>query len=130
MPGTDFLTVAVASLYNTTTAGTRVHVGMRLQSGTLPAIVIEQMNAERGTIGRSSGLRRYSWKISAIDNTMTAATTLAEAASVQARDYLNNAGHTTVCTSLPVIEDPISGDGDEQLPAVSSLTLETMIGDY
>lgn len=128
MPSANLLTAAVAALIDNTDAEQRVHVGSRLQSGSLPALVIEQLSAERAALTSSSttSLVRHQWRISAVASTMIDARQLASLAATVAASNMNVEGFTTYRISEPVLEEPQSGEGDEQEPAVASLTLETL----
>lgn len=129
MPAYNILTLAVASISNGgTTAGSRVHVGSRLQSGTLPAVVVEQISSERATLGTgsSASLVRHAWRLSAIAQTMTEARALAESAASYATPNMTSLGYVTYRTTETVVEEPQSGEGDEEQPAAASLTLETL----
>lgn len=128
MPATNLLAEAVMAIVDYTTAEDRVHVGARLQSGALPAVVIEQLSAERATIGPAgaSGTVRHQWKLNAIASDMIVARDLAKNAADYAVFNMTTGGYTTFRVSEVVVEEPQSGEGDEQQPAVASLTLETL----
>lgn len=126
MPASNLLAEAVAAIVGNTDADDRVHVGSRLQSGTLPAVVVEQLSSERATIGASgTGRVRHQWKLNAIADDMVEARNVANAAADYAIFNMTAGGHPTYRISEALVEEPQSGEGDEQEPATASLTLET-----
>lgn len=128
MPASNLLSEAVLAIMDYTTAQDRVHVGSRLQSGALPAVVIEQISSERATIGAAgaAGTVRHQWRLSAIASDMIFAMDLAKNAADYAVFNMTSGGYTTYRVSEAVVEEPQSGEGDEQQPSIASLTLETL----
>lgn len=128
MPATNVLAEAVAAIMDNTVAEGRVHVGARLQSGALPAVVIEQLSSERAALGSGStiSLVRHDLRVSAIAADMATARLTASSAADYAVLNMTFAGYVTFRTSEVVVEEPQSGEGDEQQPSVASLTIQTL----
>ena len=112
-----------------TSAGSRVSVGLRLQSAALPALVISVQGSERAALGASGSvsLVRYTYAINAVAETMADALTLAGTAAgvVQSEFALTN--YSTYRIQEPQLADASPGEGDEQMPAIASVILETLL---
>jgi hypothetical protein len=106
-----------------TTAGARVYTGSRLQSSTLPALVVEVPDGATATVGAS--IDRYTVVIRAVCETMADAQTLAAAAVVKLRTSAAaaNAQHVVLEDQYPMLDEPVVGEGDETEPAICSSNL-------
>lgn len=106
-----------------TAAANRVHIGARLQSGELPALVVRMPTGESSAVGDT--LHVYTLELSAVANTMINAQTLVAAAVTKLRDYIvaQNAQNCVVESTYAPIDDPVVGEGDEAEPAVVTANL-------
>lgn len=107
-----------------TTAGTRVSVGARLQSTTLPALVIDLTEGSAAALPSTTrNLYQYSLSMSSVADTMLAAQSLSDAAVALVKTgALTNGG----CAYEPVyavIQPPNVGEGDEVEPAIVTATM-------
>ena len=110
-----------------TTAGTRVSVGARLQSTTLPALVIDLTEGSAAALPSTTrNLYQYSLSMSSVADTMLAAQSLSDAAVALVKTgALTNDG----CAYEPVyavIQPPNVGEGDEVEPAIVTATMSIM----
>lgn len=115
--------VAALTAATQTAAGSRVHVGARLQSGELPALVVEIPSGQSAAVGDT--MHVYEVRLAAIAATMVAAQTLSAAAITKLRAYVIalNAANVVLENEFAPIEEPIAGEGDEVQPAVVSANL-------
>lgn len=116
----------ISAIGTATAAGTRVHVGQRLESGALPALIVRITSGpEYVALGQSSGDRliRADVQISAIADTMSAAGSLVEAAVAKLDTHYSNSDGCVVETQGRTIDDPTSGEGDEAEPYVANQTV-------
>ena len=110
-----------------TAAGTRVSVGARLQSTTLPALVIDLTEGSAAALPSTTrNLYQYSLSMSSVADTMLAAQSLSDAAVALVKTgALINGG----CAYEPVyavIQPPNVGEGDEVEPAIVTATMTIM----
>lgn len=110
-----------------TTAGSRVSVGARLQSTTLPALVIDLTEGSAAALPSTTrNLYQYSLSMSSVADTMLAAQSLSDAAVALVKTgALTNGG----CAYEPVyavIQPPNVGEGDEVEPAIVTATMTIM----
>ena len=110
-----------------TAAGTRVSVGARLQSTTLPALVIDLTEGSAAALPSTTrNLYQYSLSMSSVADTMLAAQSLSDAAVALVKTgALTNGG----CAYEPVyavIQPPNVGEGDEVEPAIVTATMSIM----
>ena len=110
-----------------TTAGSRVSVGARLQSTTLPALVIDLTEGSAAALPSTTrNLYQYSLSMSSVADTMLAAQSLSDAADALVKTgALTNDG----CAYEPVyavIQPPNVGEGDEVEPAIVTATMTIM----
>ena len=110
-----------------TTAGSRVSVGARLQSTTLPALVIDLTEGSAAALPSTTrNLYEYSLSMSSVADTMLAAQSLSDAAVALVKTgALTNGG----CAFEPVyavIQPPNVGEGDEVEPAIVTATMTIM----
>ena len=110
-----------------TTAGSRVSVGARLQSTTLPALVIDLTEGSAAALPSTTrNLYQYSLSMSSVADTMLAAQSLSDAAVALVKTgALTNDG----CAYEPVyavIQPPNVGEGDEVEPAIVTATMSIM----
>ena len=110
-----------------TTAGSRVSVGARLQSTTLPALVIDLTEGSAAALPSTTrNLYQYSLSMSSVADTMLAAQSLSDAAIALVKTgALTNGG----CAYEPVyavIQPPNVGEGDEVEPAIVTATMTIM----
>ena len=110
-----------------TTAGSRVSVGARLQSTTLPALVIDLTEGSAAALPSTTrNLYQYSLSMSSVADTMLAAQSLSDAAVALVKTgALTNGG----CAYEPVyavIQPPNVGEGDEVEPAIVTATMSIM----
>ena len=110
-----------------TTAGSRVSVGARLQSTTLPALVIDLTEGSAAALPSTTrNLYQYSLSMSSVADTMLAAQSLSDAAVALVKTgALTNDG----CAYEPVyavIQPPNVGEGDEVEPAIVTATMTIM----
>ena len=110
-----------------TAAGTRVSVGARLQSTTLPALVIDLTEGSAAALPSTTrNLYQYSLSKSSVADTMLAAQSLSDAAVALVKTgALTNDG----CAYEPVyavIQPPNVGEGDEVEPAIVTATMSIM----
>lgn len=105
-----------------TTAGTRVHVGQRLESGTLPALVVRVQGVQRAALVEDSTkrLQLADVSVTAVAETMDGAADLVETAVANLTTYYAAADGCVVQTAGRRIDDPIQGDGDEAEPYVAT----------
>ena len=106
-----------------TAAGDRVHIGARLQSGALPALVVRMPTGESAAVGDT--LHVYTLELSAVAATMVSAQSLAAAAITKLRTYIvaQNASNCVIESTYAPIDDPVVGEGDEAEPAVCTANL-------
>lgn len=106
-----------------TAAADRVHIGARLQSGALPAIVVRMPSGESACVGDT--MHVYTVELAAVSATMVAAQTLAAAAVTKLRNYVVglNAANCVIESSFAPVDDPVVGEGDEAEPAVCTANL-------
>ena len=107
-----------------TAAGSRVSVGARLQSTTLPALVIDLTEGSAAALPSTTrNLYQYSLSMSSVADTMLAAQSLSDAAVALVKTgALTNGG----CAYEPVyavIQPPNVGEGDEVEPAIVTATM-------
>ena len=110
-----------------TAAGSRVSVGARLQSTTLPALVIDLTEGSAAALPSTTrNLYQYSLSMSSVADTMLAAQSLSDAAIALVKTgALTNGG----CAYEPVyavIQPPNVGEGDEVEPAIVTATMTIM----
>ena len=110
-----------------TAAGSRVSVGARLQSTTLPALVIDLTEGSAAALPSTTrNLYQYSLSMSSVADTMLAAQSLSDAAVALVKTgALTNDG----CAYEPVyavIQPPNVGEGDEVEPAIVTATMSIM----
>ena len=110
-----------------TAAGSRVSVGARLQSTTLPALVIDLTEGSAAALPSTTrNLYQYSLSMSSVADTMLAAQSLSDAAVALVKTgALINGG----CAYEPVyavIQPPNVGEGDEVEPAIVTATMTIM----
>jgi hypothetical protein len=110
-----------------TAAGNRVSIGARLQSVTLPAVVISITKGERGALGNKTNVTmRYEVTLSAIADLMTDAIALEDAAfeAIRVDGLATFPTVLAIRTSFGALEEPAIGEGDEQNPAICTSQLE------
>ena len=112
---------------SSTAAGSRVSVGARLQSTTLPALVIDLTEGSAAALPSTTrNLYQYSLSMSSVADTMLAAQSLSDAAVALVKTgALTNGG----CAYEPVyavIQPPNVGEGDEVEPAIVTATMTIM----
>ena len=107
--------VVEALINSATTAGSRVVVGARLQSQTLPAVVVTFSAGSRVALGNKT-LAMYEVSIASIADSMIAAQGLSD--SIADNMPLNLSSYAVVNTGFGVLDDPVVADGDEQNPAI------------
>ena len=112
---------------SSTTAGSRVSVGSRLQSTNLPALVVEIPSGQSACIaGPASGnCDVYQVTIRAVAETMSAAQSLAAAAVSRMKTQSVADGSLAYENSFASLDEPVVGEGDEMEPAIctSSMTV-------
>jgi hypothetical protein len=111
-----------------TAAGSRVSVGARLQSTTLPALVIDLTEGSAAALP-SSGTRnlyQYSLSMSSVADTMLDAQSLSDAAIAKVKTGALVAGGCAYEPVYAVIQPPNVGEGDEVEPAIVTATLTIM----
>ncbi len=111
-----------------TTAGSRVSVGARLQSTTLPALVIDLTEGSAAALpaGNSRDLYQYSLSMSSVADTMLAAQSLSDAAIALVKTGALVAGGCAYEPVYAVIQPPNVGEGDEVEPAIVTATMTIM----
>jgi hypothetical protein len=101
-------------------AGTRVHLGARLQEGILPAVVVRVTAGERVCLeaGTGNNVDRYDVAIDCVAETMLLSRSLA--AQVRSAFITNALLDLAVCfePTWSIIDEPVVGEGDEAEPAV------------
>ena len=107
--------VVEAIINSSTTAGSRVVVGARLQSQTLPAVVVTISAGSRVALGNKT-LAMYEVSIASIADSMIAAQGLSDSIDSTLPFWLSS--FAVVNTGFGVLDDPIVADGDEQNPAI------------
>ena len=107
--------VVEAIINSATTAGSRVVVGARLQSQTLPAVVVTFSAGSRVALGNKT-LASYEVSIASIADSMIAAQDLSDSIDSNLPFWLSS--YAVVNTGLGVLDDPVVSDGDEQNPAI------------
>lgn len=107
--------VVEAIINSATTAGSRVVVGARLQSQTLPAVVVTFSAGSRVALGNKT-LAMYEVSIASIADSMIAAQDLSDSIDSNLPFWL--ASYAVVNTGFGVLDDPVVADGDEQNPAI------------
>ena len=107
-----------------TTAGTRVSVGARLQSTTLPALVIDLTEGSAAALPSTTrNLYQYSLSMSSVADTMLAAQSLSDAAVANVKTGALTAGGCAYEPVYAVIQPPNVGEGDEVEPAIVTATM-------
>jgi hypothetical protein len=108
-----------------TTAGTRVSVGARLQSTTLPALVIDLTEGSAAALpsGSARDLYQYSLSMSSVADTMLAAQSLSDAAVALVKTGALTGGGCAYEPVYAVIQPPNVGEGDEVEPAIVTATM-------
>lgn len=108
-----------------TTAGTRVSVGARLQSTTLPALVIDLTEGSAAALpsGSVRDLYQYSLSMSSVADTMLAAQSLSDAAVALVKTGALTNGGCAYESVYAVIQPPNVGEGDEVEPAIVTATM-------
>jgi len=105
-------------------AGTRVHLGGRLQEGILPAVVCSVDSGEAAALeaGAGNNIDRYEVSLDCVAETMLLARSLA--ASIIPAFKTNSALDTAVAfePTYSMIDAPQVGEGDEAEPAVCRIT--------
>jgi len=111
-----------------TTAGSRVSVGARLQSTTLPALVIDLTEGSAAALpsGGVRNLYQYSLSMSSVADTMLAAQSLSDAAIALVKTNALVAGGCAYEPVYAVIQPPNVGEGDEVEPAIVTATMTIM----
>lgn len=106
-----------------TDAGSRVYTGARLQSTTLPALVVEVTAGAPAAVGAT--VNQYTVAVRAIDQTMALAQTLAVAAvaKLRASAAAANTEHVIIEDDYPMLDEPTVGEGDESEPAICTANL-------
>jgi hypothetical protein len=107
--------VVEAIINSSTTAGSRVVVGARLQSQILPAVVVTISAGARVALGNKT-LAMYEVSIASIADSMIAAQGLSD--SIADGMPINLSSYAVVNTGFGVLDDPVVADGDEQNPAI------------
>ena len=107
--------VVEAIINSATTAGSRVVVGARLQSQTLPAVVVTFSAGSRVALGNKT-LASYEVSIASIADSMIAAQDLSDSIDSNLPFWLSS--YAVVNTGFGVLDDPVVADGDEQNPAI------------
>ena len=107
--------VVEAIINSATTAGSRVVVGARLQSQTLPAVVVTFSAGARVALGNKT-LASYEVSIASIADSMIAAQDLSDSIDSNLPFWLSS--YAVVNTGFGVLDDPVVADGDEQNPAI------------
>jgi hypothetical protein len=90
-------------------------VGARLQSQTLPAVVVTISAGSRVALGNKT-LAMYEVSIASIADSMIAAQALSD--SIEDGMPFNLSTFAVVNTGFGVLDDPVVADGDEQNPAI------------
>ena len=107
-----------------TTAGTRVSVGARLQSTSLPALVIDLTEGSAAALPSTTrNLYQYSLSMSSVADTMLAAQSLSDAAIALVKTGALTAGGCAYEPVYAVIQPPNVGEGDEVEPAIVTATM-------
>ena len=110
-----------------TAAGSRVSVGARLQSTTLPALVIDLTEGSAAALPSTTrNLYQYSLSMSSVANTMLAAQSLSDAAVALVKTGSLVAGGCAYEPVYAVIQPPNVGEGDEVEPAIVTATMTIM----
>jgi len=110
-----------------TTAGSRVSVGARLQSTTLPALVIDLTEGSAAALPSTTrNLYQYSLSMSSVADTMLAAQSLSDAAIALVKTGALIAGGCAYEPVYAVIQPPNVGEGDEVEPAIVTATMTIM----
>jgi len=110
-----------------TTAGSRVSVGARLQSTTLPALVIDLTEGSAAALPSTTrNLYQYSLSMSSVADTMLAAQSLSDAAIALVKTGALVAGGCAYEPVYAVIQPPNVGEGDEVEPAIVTATMTIM----
>lgn len=120
----------ITAIGGATTAGNRVHVGQRLESGTLPAIVVRvSSGTERVALDETAAgrLQRAEVQVSAIASTMTDAASLVETAVANLNTHFSTGGGCVIQSQARTIDDPTSGEGDEAEPYVANQTVQVYV---
>ena len=107
--------VVEAIINSATTAGSRVVVGARLQSQTLPAVGVTISAGSRVALGNKT-LASYEVSIASIADSMIAAQDLSDSIDSNLPFWLSS--YAVVNTGFGVLDDPVVADGDEQNPAI------------
>jgi hypothetical protein len=107
-----------------TTAGSRVSVGARLQSTTLPALVIDLTEGSAAALPSTTrNLYQYSLSMSSVADTMLDAQSLSDAAVALVKTGALIAGGCAYEPVYAVIQPPNVGEGDEVEPAIVTATM-------
>jgi hypothetical protein len=110
-----------------TAAGSRVSVGARLQSTTLPALVIDLTEGSAAALPSTTrNLYQYSLSMSSVADTMLAAQSLSDAAIALVKTGALVAGGCAYEPVYAVIQPPNVGEGDEVEPAIVTATMTIM----
>jgi hypothetical protein len=110
-----------------TTAGSRVSVGARLQSTTLPALVIDLTEGSAAALPSTTrNLYQYSLSMSSVADTMLAAQSLSDSAIALVKTGALVAGGCAYEPVYAVIQPPNVGEGDEVEPAIVTATMTIM----
>jgi hypothetical protein len=104
-----------------------VSVGARLQSTTLPALVIDLTEGSAAALPSTTrNLYQYSLSMSSVANTMLAAQSLSDAAIALVKTGALIAGGCAYEPVYAVIQPPNVGEGDEVEPAIVTATMTIM----
>ena len=110
-----------------TAAGSRVSVGARLQSTTLPALVIDLTEGSAAALPSTTrNLYEYSLSMSSVADTMLAAQSLSDAAVALVKTGALTGGGCAYEPVYAVIQPPNVGEGDEVEPAIVTATMTIM----
>jgi hypothetical protein len=110
-----------------TAAGSRVSVGARLQSTTLPALVIDLTEGSAAALPSATrNLYQYSLSMSSVADTMLDAQSLSDAAIAKVKTGALTAGGCAYEPVYAVIQPPNVGEGDEVEPAIVTATMTIM----
>ncbi len=110
-----------------TAAGSRVSVGARLQSTTLPGLVIDLTEGSAAALPSTTrNLYQYSLSMSSVADTMLAAQSLSDAAIALVKTGALVAGGCAYEPVYAVIQPPNVGEGDEVEPAIVTATMTIM----
>lgn len=104
-----------------TTAGDRVYCGSRIQSSTLPAIVVEVVSGRAAAFagGTAKNLDEYRVTLKGVADNMSGAIAAVEGAYAALIAGID-AGSVVYSEEYRTIEEPVIGQGDEAEPAVAT----------